>query len=141
MAIILITVKRNIAALAAAVVIAWLAMQPFTWISMRITEGRTFQGVAGELLMHALHVLPWIVAAIALGAIAAMTVATSRPLRWALSLGVLIAALFAATIRYLAPDLTAWVGTITEILMTGGVTAAAFWLGRRYRPSVPLPHA
>ncbi|MEK6374728.1 MAG: hypothetical protein AABO58_18780 [Acidobacteriota bacterium] len=124
---------RNIAAVIAALIVAWLAMQPFSWISMRFTEGRTFDGVAGELLMRALHVLPWIAAAIALGAMAAMTVSTSHPRRWALSLGLLMTALFGAAIQYLAPDLIAWLETIAEILVTGCIASAAFWLGRRWR--------
>lgn len=116
---------RNVAAVLAGVIAAFVAMQPFIWLHERYVAGRTFDGAA-VVLMYAVGLLPWIVAAFAFGGVIALIARTSRPVAASVLTGAAMAAIYALEIWYVAPEVSAWIVTIADICIVGVIAAVAF---------------
>jgi hypothetical protein len=124
---------RNILVVVGSVIVGMIVMQPFMVAERYATEGRTFEGVAGTLLMHLIVLVPSLAAAAAMGAVAALGMRTSRPGAWAAASAAVVAFLLALSWRYVAPDWGAWLTTIVAIVVPSLAAWCLFTLVWRAR--------
>ncbi len=133
---------RNVLVVVGSVIVGMIVMQPFMVAEHYATDGRTFEGVAGLLLMHLIVLVPKLAAAAAMGAVAALGMRTSRPGAWAAVSATVVACLFALSKRYVAPDWSAWLTTLVAIAAPALVAWCLFnlvWRARnRHRSVVEL---
>jgi hypothetical protein len=129
---------RNILVIVGAALVGVIVMQPFAALERYVTEGRVFSGVAGMIFLQVIGLIPTIVAAAVMAALAAFGVKTSRPEAWAPVVAATVAGLLVLAQYYVAPEWVAWLTTIAHITIPSVVAWLVFYLVRgRRRRSVP----
>ena len=130
---------RNLLVIAGAVIVGVLVMQPFMVADQLVSEGRTFQGVGGWVLMQAISLAAPAAAAAAIGTIAAIGVKTLRPGPWAAAVGGTVACLLVLAQRYVAADWLAWLGAIVHVTVPSAVAWCLFlWVWNRRNVARPV---
>lgn len=121
-------VARNVIAVLAAVFAAYLALAITASIDTAFGYPRNYSGLAGEVILRLTMLGPFLVAAAVLGVVSAVIAKPSRRRPWLLIVGILGVGLYAASQRYIAPDLQAWLETVVSAAIVGATAACAFWL-------------
>ncbi len=130
---------RNVLVVVGSVIVGWIVMQPFMVAEHYATDGRTFDGVAGIILMELITLVPKLAAAAAVGIVAALGLRTTRPRAWATVSATVVACLLALSYRYVAPDWSAWLTTVVAIVAPAILAWCLFnlvWRARSRHPAV-----
>jgi hypothetical protein len=126
------TTLRNIGVLLAAFFVGIFIMQPVMWFTMDFT-GKEFSGVAGELLLRFLAVIPALVGAATFGALSGALMATPHRMRWALAASAMVVLLRIISTRFLAPETREWILFAIELSLLAGATMITILVASRVR--------
>lgn len=126
------TSLRNIGVLVAALFIGVLIMQPVMLFTMDL-NGKEFSGVAGELLLRFLAMIPMLAGAATFGALSGVLTVTPHRMRWALAASVIVVLMRIASNRFLAPEAREWILFAIELSLLAGAAMITFLIASRVR--------
>jgi hypothetical protein len=124
-------VARNVTAVLVAVLASYLALAVATTIDQAIGYPRDWSTAAGAMFLQLTMVLPFIAAAVSLGAVAASIARPARLTSWLLAVFILAAGQYAVAIRYADPAWHDWLKETAVAYVIGAAAVGAFWLVAR----------